>query len=89
MIPVVFGKKEGAYYYFFESGEIAVTGNYSNDVKVGKWIEFYPGGTRRKKEIEYPESPWDAIGKPRILREWNSQGRVVYDYNTFLRDTSS
>jgi len=81
VIPVVFGEKQGIYYYFFKNGSIAVIGNYDNDVKVGKWTEFYPTRGRRKKEIIYPESPWDKISKPHILKEWDVQGTVRYDYN--------
>lgn len=81
VIPVVFGEKQGTYYYFFENGNIAVTGNFENDVKVGKWKEFYPTRNRRKKEIVYPDSPWDKITTPYILKEWDIQGTVRYDYN--------
>jgi antitoxin component YwqK of YwqJK toxin-antitoxin module len=89
VIPVIFGKKEGTYYYFFENGDIAVTGSYSNDEKVGKWVEYYSVRGRRKKEIEYPENPWDKTNKPHILKEWDMQGRVLYDYNQYRRNTSS
>ena len=89
VIPVVYGKKEGNYYYFFENGSIAVQGRYENDAKVGKWIEYYPLRSRRKKEVEYPDDPWDRITKPRILREWDEQGQVTFDYNQFIRNSSS
>ena len=89
IVPVEFGKKEGTYYYFFENGDIAVMGNYANDVKVGKWVEYYPVRSRRKKEIAYPDDPWDKHSKPYILKEWDLQGRVLYDYILYVRNTSS
>lgn len=89
VIPVIFGKKEGVYYYFFENGDVAVTGSYANDEKVGKWVEYYPVRSRRKKEIVYPESPWDKISKPHILKEWDMKGKVLYDYNLYKMNTSS
>ena len=89
VVPIEFGKKEGTYYYFFENGDIAVMGNYANDVKVGKWVEYYPVRSRRKKEIVYPEDPWDKVSKPYILKEWDIQGRVLYDYILYRRNTSS
>lgn len=78
IIPVEFGEKEGNYFYFFKDSKIAVRGEYKWDQKVGDWIEYYPSG-RRKKIIRYPKDPF-ADEKPFILREWNSDGREVYDY---------
>jgi len=89
VIPVLFGKKEGLYYYFYENGDIAVTGSYSNDEKVGKWVEYYSIRRRRKKEIVYPEDPWDKINKPYILKEWDLQGKTRYDYHLSRMNTSS
>lgn len=88
VIPVVYGKKEGTYYYFFENGNIAVKGRYENNVKVGKWTEYYPFRNKRKKEIVYPNDPWDKITRPYILKEWNETGKVVYDHNLFIRNTT-
>jgi antitoxin component YwqK of YwqJK toxin-antitoxin module len=88
VIPVIFGEKEGFYYYFFENGSIAVKGHYSNDVKVGKWTAYYPFRSRRKREIIYPADPWNRVTKPHIFKEWSETGKVVYDYLVYLRKSS-
>lgn len=88
VIPVVYGEKSGMYYYFYESGQIAVKGVYSNDSKIGKWSSYYPFRSRRKKEVMYPDDPWNKITKPYTLKEWNEIGKLVYDYNLYMRKSS-
>ncbi len=78
IIPVEFGDKEGNYYYFFQNGRIAVSGEYQWDHRVGDWTEFYPSG-KRKKIIRYSKDPYSKE-VPYVLREWNEAGREVYDY---------
>ncbi len=78
IIPLVYGEKQGDYYYFHENGMIALKGEYKEGEKVGRWTEFYPFLNRRKKEIVYPSSPYDKTTKPYISREWNRRGQVVY-----------
>ena len=80
IVPVEFGEKEGYYYYFFENGKPAVTGEFKWDQKVGDWTEYHPNG-RRKKVIRYaPSSEPYAHEKPYILKEWDARGKEVYDY---------
>lgn len=88
VIPIVYGEREGDYYYFYESGQIAVKGRFSNDSKVGKWTSYYPFRSRRKKEIVYPDDPWDEVTKPYTLKEWSESGKVTFDYNLYKRRSS-
>lgn len=79
VIPIVYGKKQGIYYYFHENGTVAIRGEYKEDMKVGKWTEFYPFRRRRKKEIQYPSDPYDTAYQPFISKEWNRRNAVVYE----------
>lgn len=79
VLPVVYGQKEGTYYYFHENGSIAVRGEFKEGVKVGKWTEFYPFMNRRKKEIQYPADPYDEGYQPFISREWNRSNKLIYE----------
>jgi len=88
VIPIVFGKRQGMYYYFYESGQIAVKGMFSNDSKIGKWSSYYPFRSRRKKEVIYPDDPWDKVTKPFTMKEWNEAGQVVFDHSAYLRKSS-
>ncbi len=78
VIPIVYGKKNGDYFKFHENGTVAVIGKYDNDVKVGKWVEYYPFMRRRKKEIQYPSDPYDKSYQPFISKEWDRSNRLVY-----------
>ncbi|MEQ8924703.1 MAG: hypothetical protein RLO81_02755 [Fulvivirga sp.] len=78
IIPVEYGEKEGNYFYFFESGKVGVKGEYHWDHPVGDWYEYYPSG-RRKKVIRYPKDPFEEDFNPYIWKEWDPQGRLVYE----------
>jgi len=80
IIPIEYGEKEGLYYYFFEDGSVAVTGEYKYGHKVGKWVSFHKNRRgRRKREIQYRRKPDNDKFVPYITREWNTAGKVVYD----------
>jgi hypothetical protein len=79
VVPVVNNTKEGFYYQFHENGEVAVRGEYREDVRVGTWTEFYDFNRRRKKEIQYRSDPYDKAFVPYISREWNRRGQLVYE----------
>jgi len=79
VVPIVYGQKEGTYYHFHENGTVAVKGEYEEDVKIGKWTEYYPFRSRRKKEIQYPADPFDQTYQPFISREWDRQNRLIYE----------
>lgn len=80
VIPIEYGEKEGYYFYFHESGRIAVEGEYQYGKKVGMWTEYYDYDRRPKKQIKYPDDPFDEKTKPYITKEWNPEGQVVYDH---------
>jgi antitoxin component YwqK of YwqJK toxin-antitoxin module len=78
--PIEFGEKEGYYYRFYENGQMAVSGEYRWDQKVGDWVEYYPNN-KRKKIIAYPKEPFDEEVKPFIRIEWNDKGKEIYRNN--------
>ena len=79
IIPVQLGEKEGNYFAFHESGRIAARGEYHFDHKVGVWVEYYDARRRKKREIQYPEDPFDDEFEPYIIREWDEKGTIIYD----------
>ena len=79
VIPVEYGKKEGNYFYFHENGLPAVQGEYSNDQKVGRWVEYYEYRRQRKREVQYRSDPYNNDFKPFIVKEWDQTGAVIYD----------
>lgn len=79
VIPVEYGKKEGNYFYFHENGMVAVIGEYRNDVKVGKWVEYYQFRRKRKRIIQYRTDPYNENFQPFIVQEWDQEGKLIYD----------
>ena len=80
VIPVEYGEEEGYYFYFHPGGRVAVEGEYREGKKVGMWTEYYDYEKRAKKQIKYPDDPYDEETQPYISKEWNPEGQVVYDY---------
>jgi len=83
VIPVHYGEKSGNYYAFHESGVIAVTGQYKFGHKIGVWREYYVN-QRIKREVIYPEDPFDFETSPIITKEWAVDGKLLYDRKQFL-----
>jgi antitoxin component YwqK of YwqJK toxin-antitoxin module len=79
IIPVEYGEKEGNYYYFFESGRVAVIGEFQHDQKVGVWKEYHKLRNKRKREIQYREDPFNDKFTPYIKREWDKDGKLIYE----------
>lgn len=79
IIPIHFGEKEGNYYTFYESGNVAVRGEYRFDGKVGIWTEYYDIRNRKKRQIQYGDDPFDEDFRPYIIREWDDRGKPIYD----------
>lgn len=80
VIPIEYGVYEGKYFYFFESGQLAVSGEYRFGGKVKRWTEYHEGRGYKKKEVNYPNSPNDQEGVAYISKEWDANGKVVYDW---------
>lgn len=82
IVPIEFGEKEGYYYRFYENGQMAVSGEYHWDQKVGDWTEYYPNN-RRKKIITYQDAnePFDKEFRPYVKAEWNEKGKQIYSNN--------
>jgi antitoxin component YwqK of YwqJK toxin-antitoxin module len=82
--PIEYGEKDGYYYMFHENGQIAISGEYRWDQKIGDWTEYYPN-KRRKKIIAYPKEPFDESMRPFIRAEWNEAGKQIYRNTTASR----
>ena len=83
--PIEYGEEEGVYYYFHDNGQVAVMGEYQYGEKVGVWKEYYKNRARRKKEIQYKEDPFQRNFTPYILREWDENGKLVYEQKSARR----
>lgn len=78
VIPVRFGKISGNYYRFFENGTLAEEGRYDDGKKIGKWVEYYEGGNRRKKEVQHPVNYFDET-EPYTLIEYDDKGKITFE----------
>ncbi|MCY4418660.1 MAG: hypothetical protein OXB93_02300 [Cytophagales bacterium] len=90
VIPVQHGEKEGEYFAFYPSGNLAVRGQYRHDKRVGKWESYHPillGGKRRLVEriIQYPETAFEDEISPYIVREWSQDGTLLYAKKDYLQ----
>ncbi|MCV9389129.1 toxin-antitoxin system YwqK family antitoxin [Reichenbachiella ulvae] len=79
IIPIHYGEREGNYYAFHPSGNLAAYGEFQFDHRVGIWREYYDIRNRRKREIMYSKDPFDEEFKPYIIREWDERGKLIYD----------
>ncbi|MCG8474403.1 MAG: hypothetical protein MI784_02855 [Cytophagales bacterium] len=82
VVQIHYKQADGAYYKFFESGQVAVQGFYKFGVKTGIWTEYYEdvkGRRRRKRRINYGKDPFDKRFVPHIEREWSMAGKLIYD----------
>ncbi|BDD06022.1 toxin-antitoxin system YwqK family antitoxin [Aureibacter tunicatorum] len=80
VLPVEYGEVEGNFYMFFESGKVAVKGEYQQGKKVGKWYEYYGKTGKVKRLIQYPIKwyDYDEGDKGFIAKEWSMRGKVLY-----------
>lgn len=84
VIPVHFGEKNGEYWAFHKDGSMAVKGQYTFNHRTGTWREFYDD-RRIKREVIYPDDPFNFEFAPTILREWDEKGTLIYDREKFLK----
>ena len=79
VIPIHHGIKEGMYLKFYESGNLAKSGRFKEDVKYRSWFEYYDKKSRRNKrrEIQHRKKVYDDAFKSYIKREWNEKGKQI------------
>lgn len=85
VIPIHYGERSGTYYAFHENGNVAARGEYKFNHRVGLWREFF-SNKATKREIRYPEDPFDFNTSPVIVKEWNERGQIIYDRKKFLAE---
>lgn len=78
VIPIHYGEREGEYYAYHPNGNLAVVGHYHYDHKVGLWREYYDN-LKAKREVRYPLEPFEKNAHPVIVKEWDREGRLIYD----------
>ena len=84
IIPIKYGEKNGIYYAFHINGNLAAKGEYQFNNKIGLWIEYYSKNGKKKREIKYNIDPYNK-NKTYISREWNLNGKLIYDRDLFLK----
>lgn len=84
VIPMHYGERNGEYWAFHESGAIAARGTYKFNHRTGLWREYYEA-RRVKREVKYSEDPFNFKFRAHILKEWDENGKVIYDKVAFER----
>lgn len=81
LTPIEYDLMEGNFFHFYQSGQVAVTGEYHYGERVGLWTEYWEAkGDQlvRKREIQYQPQPFTRNFKPFIRAEWDKEGNLVY-----------
>ncbi|WP_341226434.1 hypothetical protein [uncultured Arcticibacterium sp.] len=84
VIPVLYGKKTGEYYRFHENGTLAEEGKYDSGVKIGRWVEYYESGNRRKSETQHGKDCYDDT-EPIVIREYSETGKMTFEHESVKR----
>lgn len=79
VLPRNYDKITGEYFLYNESGTLAEQGMMDDSVKVGQWVEYYPTGNRRKKEIQYGKDCFDTAFESYVIREYDERGKMVFE----------
>lgn len=79
VLPRSFNKITGEYFLFNESGTLAEQGMMDDSVKVGQWVEYYPTGNRRKKEVQYGKDCFDTAFESYVIREYDERGKMIFE----------
>ena len=85
IIPIQYGEKDGYYYAFHKNGNLAVKGEYLFDQKIGVWSEYFSDRGKKKREISFPKEPFEENYLPVITKEWNINGKLIYNRQNFLK----
>lgn len=74
IIPIQFGKMTGTYYSFYESGNLQMTGEIEDGIRIGRWLEYYEFGRngKLKREWKYGEDKFDE-SEPILVQEREQQ----------------
>ncbi len=79
VLPIQFEDVDGDYFQFYDEGQLMTFGRYDGGEKVGRWVEYYQYRRQRKKEVQYRKTRWDENFEPFVIREWDDQGKLIYD----------
>ncbi|CAN5738697.1 hypothetical protein BH24BAC1_BH24BAC1_05920 [soil metagenome] len=79
VIPLAYGEVQGKYLRFYENGQMEWEGQYEKGKKVGVWTKYYSFRQRRHYQYQFPDSPYEEVSEPVLLREYDRHGTVVYE----------
>lgn len=80
VLPELYDKVTGEYLLYHDNGTLAMEGWMDDSVKVGKWIEYYETGNRRKKETQHPRDRYDE-SETYVIREYDEKGKLTYEHD--------
>lgn len=83
--PIVYGKVRGQYRAFYPSGNVKEEGMLDDNVRVGRWREYFEFGSggRLKKEWRYGKDKFDAE-EPVLIQERDAQGKIIFQQKATL-----
>tara|TARA_Y100001956_G_C4073081_1_gene164818 strand:- start:28 stop:915 length:888 start_codon:yes stop_codon:yes gene_type:complete len=82
VVPIQYGKKDGVYLSYYESGRLKEKGEYRDDIKVGRWYEYFDRErSSNKKETQFVNRnrPYEEDFEPYTVREWDEKGEKIVD----------
>ncbi len=87
IIPKNYGKISGNYFAYYPTGNLQTEGQYDDNVKVGKWIDYYEFGTlgKRKKEIMYQKDKYSTGFETFVIREYDSKAQLIFENKEALK----
>jgi antitoxin component YwqK of YwqJK toxin-antitoxin module len=91
IIPKQYGKITGNYLAYYPTGNIQTEGQYDDNIKVGKWIEYYEFGTlgKRKKETMYQKDKFATNFETFVIREYDTKAQLIFENKEALKKLES
>jgi antitoxin component YwqK of YwqJK toxin-antitoxin module len=87
VIPKQYGKISGDYFEYYITGNIKTEGHYDDNMKIGKWIEYYEFGTggKRKKETQFQKDKYDSRFESFVIREYDNKAKLLFENTEALK----
>jgi antitoxin component YwqK of YwqJK toxin-antitoxin module len=91
IIPKQYGKISGNYLAYYPTGNLQTEGQYDDNIRVGKWVEYFEFGAagKRKKEIMYQKDKFASNFESFVIREYDNKAQLIFENKEALKKLES